>query len=85
MEIKHNLYRNVHSALKVHSQLILLSRITVIKTGFALVIGFINHLHVVTTINYYTITDVHTTNHSTINLLSLSAPVVTIRFLETDL
>jgi hypothetical protein len=37
-----------------------------LKTGFGLVIGFINHLRVVTTNNYYTITDLHTTKHSTL-------------------
>jgi type IV secretory pathway TrbD component len=37
-----------------------------LKTGFGLVIGFINHLQVVTTTKYNTITDFHTTNHSTL-------------------
>jgi hypothetical protein len=40
--------------------------------GFGLVIGFINHLQVVTTINYNTVPDFHTTDHSTlISLVSL--------------
>jgi hypothetical protein len=34
--------------------------------GFRLVIGFIDHLQVITTNNYYTVTDFHTTNHSTL-------------------
>jgi type IV secretory pathway TrbD component len=37
-----------------------------LRRGFGLVIWFINHLQVVTTINYYTITDFHTTKHSTL-------------------
>jgi hypothetical protein len=34
-------------------------------------IGFIDHLQVVTTNNYYTIADFHTTNHCTLSLLNL--------------
>jgi hypothetical protein len=34
--------------------------------GFGLVIGFINHLQVVTTNKYNTVTDFHTTDHSTL-------------------
>jgi hypothetical protein len=40
--------------------------------GFGLVIGFINHLHVVTTNNYYTIADLHNLQSLHTNLLSLS-------------
>jgi hypothetical protein len=36
-----------------------------LKTGFGLVIGFINHLQVVTATKYNTVTDFHTTNHYT--------------------
>jgi hypothetical protein len=46
----------------------LLSHVLVSKTGFGLVIGFINHLQVVTTINYHTVPEFHTTNHSTLSL-----------------
>jgi hypothetical protein len=35
-----------------------------LKMGVGLVIGFINHLRIVTTINYYTIADFHPTIHS---------------------
>jgi hypothetical protein len=35
-------------------------------TGFRLVIGSINHLQIVTTINSYTIIDFHTTKNSTL-------------------
>jgi hypothetical protein len=38
--------------------------------GFGLVIGFTDNLQVITT-NYYTTADFHTTNHSTLSLLSL--------------
>jgi hypothetical protein len=31
-----------------------------LKTGFGLIIGFINYLQIVTAINYYTIADLHT-------------------------
>jgi hypothetical protein len=41
-----------------------LSRVLVTKTGFGLVIGFINHLQLVTTINYNTVPDFYTTKHS---------------------
>jgi hypothetical protein len=37
-----------------------------LKTGFRLVIEFINHLQVVTTTKYNTVTHFHTTNHSTL-------------------
>jgi hypothetical protein len=37
-----------------------------LKTGFAFVIGFINHLQVVTIIKCNIVTDFHTTNHSTL-------------------
>jgi hypothetical protein len=36
-----------------------ISHVLVIKTGFSLVILFINHLQLVTTNNYYTIPDLH--------------------------
>jgi hypothetical protein len=38
---------------------------------------FIDHAQVVTTNNYNTIADFHTTNHSTLSLLSLLSLVVT--------
>jgi hypothetical protein len=37
-----------------------------LRTGFGLVIEFIDHLQVVTKINYTTVTDFHTTVHSTL-------------------
>jgi hypothetical protein len=37
-----------------------------LKMGFGLVIGFIGYLQVVTTTNYTTLTDFHTTKHSTL-------------------
>jgi hypothetical protein len=43
-----------------------LSRVLVTKDGILIVIGFINHLQVVTTTKYNTVTDFHTTNHSTL-------------------
>jgi hypothetical protein len=39
--------------------------------GYGLVNTFIDHLHVVTTNNYKATIDFHTTNHSTLSLLSL--------------
>jgi hypothetical protein len=44
---------------------------------FGLVIGFINNLQVVTTINYYTIAALHNIQSLHTNLLSLSALVFT--------
>jgi hypothetical protein len=39
---------------------IILSRVLVTKTGFGLIIGFINNPQVVTAINYNTVNDLHT-------------------------
>jgi hypothetical protein len=46
----------------------ILSCVLVTKTGFGLVIGFINHLQVVTTTDSRTVLDFHTTNHSTLTV-----------------
>jgi hypothetical protein len=60
---------SVFSLVRVRSSdLRILSRVLVTKTGFGLVIGFINHLEVVTAINYHTLPDFRTTNHSTLSL-----------------
>jgi hypothetical protein len=50
-----------------------------------MVIGYIDHSQVVATTKYNTLADSHTTNHSTLNLLSLLSLVFTIRILATDL
>jgi hypothetical protein len=42
--------------------------VTWLKTGIQFVIGFINHLQVVTTINYYTIAALHILQPSHTNL-----------------
>jgi hypothetical protein len=44
----------------------ILSRVLATTTGFGLVIGFINHLQVVTTINYNIVPNFYTTKHSTL-------------------
>jgi hypothetical protein len=59
---------------------IIMSRVLVTKTGSGLVIGFINRLQLVTTNNYNTVPNFHST--STPRLFPL---VFTIRFLATDL
>jgi hypothetical protein len=41
------------------------------RRGFGLVNRFIDHLEVVTTNNYNTIADFHTTNHSSLSILSI--------------
>jgi hypothetical protein len=46
--------------------------------GFGLVNRFIDYLHVVTTNIYNTITDFHTTNHSTLSLLSIPSRVTSV-------
>jgi hypothetical protein len=56
-----------------------------LKTGFWLVIGFINRLQVVTTINYYTIADLRNLQSLHTNLLSLFPLVFTISVPATDL
>jgi hypothetical protein len=48
------------------SQWMIVSRVLVTNMGFRLVIGFINRLQVVTTINYNTVPDFYTTKHSTL-------------------
>jgi hypothetical protein len=48
-----------------------------LRRGFELVIGCINNLQVVTTINYYTIAALHNLQSLHTNLFSLSAPVFT--------
>jgi hypothetical protein len=62
-----------------------MSHVTVTKTGIGLVIGFINHLQVITTNNYYAVADLHNSQSHHTNLLSLFPLVFTIRFLATDL
>jgi hypothetical protein len=47
---------------------ILLSRVLVTETGFGFVFGFIDHLQVVTAINYHTVPTFDATNHSTLSL-----------------
>jgi hypothetical protein len=54
-----------------------LSRVLVTKTVFRLVIGFIHHLQVATTSNYYTIAALHNVQPLHTNLFSLSALVFT--------
>jgi hypothetical protein len=49
-----------------YSVSITLSHVLVTRTGFGFVIGFINHLQVVITINYNTVPDFYTTKHSTL-------------------
>jgi hypothetical protein len=48
----------------------ILSRVLLTIDGFGLVIGFIDHIKVVTRNYYYTIVDFHITNHSTLSLLN---------------
>jgi hypothetical protein len=55
----------------------------VTKEGVGLVIGFINNLQIVTTNNYYTITDFHTFQSNVAHVLGFS--VSTSRLLATDL
>jgi hypothetical protein len=56
-----------------------------LNTGFGLLIGFINYLQVVTTINYYSTADLHNLQSLHNNILSLFPLVFIIRFLATDL
>jgi hypothetical protein len=46
-----------------------------VKTGFGLIIGFIDHLQAVTTINYYTISTLDNLQSLHTNLFSLSTVV----------
>jgi hypothetical protein len=60
--------RKQHSFRYHAGQYKILSRVWVAKAGFILVIEFINHSQIVTTINYHIVPDFHTTNHSTLSL-----------------
>jgi hypothetical protein len=51
--------KGLHSNGCLEMYINILLRVLVTETGFGLVIGFINHLHVVTTINYNTVTNYH--------------------------
>jgi hypothetical protein len=64
---------------------IIFSHVLVTKTGFGLVIGFINHSQVETIINYNTVPDLYNLQSLHYNLLSLFPLVFAIRFLATDL
>jgi hypothetical protein len=55
----------------------ILSRVLVTMTGFGLVIGFINNPQAVTTINSYTVTDLHTLKSLHTNFFSVAARVFT--------
>jgi hypothetical protein len=48
-------YLYISCLLKFNYRLPLVSRILVTETGFGFVFGFINHLQVVTAINYHTV------------------------------
>jgi hypothetical protein len=61
----HPLECSINLSSYIFSYLNILSRVLVTKTGFGLVIGFINHLQVVTKINYNTVPDFYTTRHYT--------------------
>jgi hypothetical protein len=63
----------------------ILSCVFVTVKGVGWVIRFIDHSQVVTTAKYNTVADSHTTNHSTLNLLSVISLVFTICLLATDL
>jgi hypothetical protein len=51
--------------------------------GFGLVTGFVNHLQVVTTNNYYTIADLHNLQSLHTDLLILFLLIFAIHFLAT--
>jgi hypothetical protein len=61
--IRHRVYTLSPESYISHG---ILSYVWVIKMGFGLVILFTGYLQVVTTNNYNTVTDFHTTKHSTI-------------------
>jgi hypothetical protein len=80
------LFSNIMSYTKYYKKSNnVLSRVLVTATGFGLVIGFINHSQVVTTINYNTVPDLHNLQSLHYNLFKLFPLVFTIRFLATDL
>jgi hypothetical protein len=61
-----------YKSLQVQSILeTILPRILVTIDGVSIVIGFIDHVQVVTTNECNTVADFHTANHSTLDLLSL--------------
>jgi hypothetical protein len=64
-------------------KMMILSWVLVTETGFRLVIGFINHSQVVTTINYNTVPDLHHLQNTVAHALGFF--VFTSRLLATDL
>jgi hypothetical protein len=61
----------------LHEHHFILSHVLMTIDGVGLVNRFIDHLKVVTTNNYNTNAGFHTTNHSTLSLLSLHSLVFT--------
>jgi hypothetical protein len=80
---EHHIRRLIKSAVGILS---LRARVLVIIDRVGINTGFADRSQVVTTIKYNSLTDFHTTNHSTLNLLHLLFPLFfIIRFLATDL
>jgi hypothetical protein len=65
---KSKVRHSVHKSLPLASILFNIVTFLMTATGFGLVFGFINHLQVVTAINYHTVPAFHATNHSTVSL-----------------
>jgi hypothetical protein len=65
-----NEFRQHFNSTNIVLLIFILSRVWVIKDGFGLVIGFINHFQVITTINYYTIAALHNLQSLHTNLFS---------------
>jgi hypothetical protein len=80
---KISLILNDSSPSATEQRAMILSRVSVTKTGFRPVIGLINHLQGVTTIDNHTVPDFHITNH--LCTRTLGFPVFTSRLLATNL
>jgi hypothetical protein len=67
----------MHYRGNVHTCIQIITCLSDYRRHLDSMIGFIDDVQVVTTNNYYTVSDFHITNHSALSLLSLFPLVIT--------